>query len=323
MVGGRFTLRFGVSLAIALGGGSLASKAGGTPAIGQSAAPGPATDVASNLFGASPEGLFAEPISDSRIEVRAAYAVTPATVALAANPDAVLVPRPDGGAPLRLTVGNFIPRNGFTFTEDGAAIPSDDPADLSYYWFGSGDGAEMSLTVREGAMHASVNGSGFSFGIEPTMVGQRHAFQDFDLAELRRKSCPAAPDVRRTAKPDVTIAARPSLAGAVALSPGGCCRRTCRRTQTNRDRAAAGRLYAQRDPRLADGLERGACGVDDADQPEPDRRANPGVHRRQGGHRLRRPAAGADQLGSDELSDARTRAAGRAHLRRGARRLRE
>lgn len=122
-----------------------------------------------------------------------AWRIDPAIIALARRPALVRLQLPSGGANLALTTRNFEPREGFTYTEDGRAIPIDNPDALSYYWYGAQGGIEATITVVRGSLNAVVSGDGFRYSIVESQDRDSHTFREIDLEEIHRSSCPTEP----------------------------------------------------------------------------------------------------------------------------------
>lgn len=134
-----------------------------------------------------PDGSLGEPITEGHDLVRASLVVVPNVVGIARDSRQVQVPAFEGNAARTFDRITFEPRTGFTLTEDGDIIVDDDPAQVSYFWYGQLGSEHLFLTVRFGQVRAMLYGPTIRYGL--STEGGRTLLRDVDPAGADQSGC--------------------------------------------------------------------------------------------------------------------------------------
>jgi hypothetical protein len=162
--------------------GLLTSTHAASSAQSQAVRPEPVEATA--LFRDLPQG----PIDSDDPLATGVWNIEPDVVGVARRPSRISVVLEAGEQPVEYTVTEFEPREGFRVDDEtGEIIVSDDPREVSYYWYGRNGASHVSLTVSKGIVNGLIYRPDGQLTIQGN--GQEHTLREIDMAVLNSVKC--------------------------------------------------------------------------------------------------------------------------------------
>jgi hypothetical protein len=150
----------------------------------QSPAVRPEPVEATALFRDPPQG----PIPSDDALATGVWKIEPDVVGVARRPGKLAVVLADGRPPAEYKMTAFEPRDGFRVDDEtGEIIVSDDPREVSYYWYGRQGASHVSLTVSKGIVHGLIYHPDGQLTIQGN--GDDHTLRQINMAVLNSVKC--------------------------------------------------------------------------------------------------------------------------------------
>lgn len=118
---------------------------------------------------------------------RVSMLVEPNVVGLARRPQALTMPLSKGKS-LVVAMSRFDPREGFSVDDAGAIVVSDDPTQVSYFWYGQSGDITVFITVVRGRMSVLVHGPDLLYTIND-FGGLRHIYRELVARDADAGRC--------------------------------------------------------------------------------------------------------------------------------------